>query len=203
MLAGLESDATLDVDAAETIDDLKDKPGSVILLVHGTTKEDMQWLDQQLQSIALDASAAPCVLMLDQAGDLIGREGVLPVAGCLLSSVEFDALTSAIRSVAVGLRVYSPEVMADFRPRASGTAEGQSVRNQRILSSQGRWLTPRQSQVADLLMQGFSNRDIAEALGLSESTVKVHIRTLMSEFQVSNRTQIVSRLLQVNPSASH
>jgi DNA-binding NarL/FixJ family response regulator len=50
-------------------------------------------------------------------------------------------------------------------------------------------LTPRQQQVLELLVQGKSNREIAEAMGLSENTVKVHLVTIYRVLGVSSRTE--------------
>ncbi|MGB7827950.1 MAG: LuxR C-terminal-related transcriptional regulator, partial [Pseudolabrys sp.] len=38
--------------------------------------------------------------------------------------------------------------------------------------------------------QGYPNKRIARQLGLSESTVKVHVRRIMHKFGVANRTQL-------------
>ncbi|TNC75036.1 response regulator transcription factor [Rubellimicrobium roseum] len=51
-------------------------------------------------------------------------------------------------------------------------------------------LTARQVDVIRLLEQGLSNKAIAKALDLSESTVKLHVRHLLRKLKVSNRTQI-------------
>jgi DNA-binding NarL/FixJ family response regulator len=53
----------------------------------------------------------------------------------------------------------------------------------------GQGLTPRQQEVLEHLVQGKSNRDIAEALGLSENTVKVHLVTIYRVLGVSSRTE--------------
>jgi DNA-binding NarL/FixJ family response regulator len=50
-------------------------------------------------------------------------------------------------------------------------------------------LTPRQHEVLELLVQGKSNREIAEAMGLSENTVKVHLVTIYRVLGVSSRTE--------------
>jgi DNA-binding NarL/FixJ family response regulator len=50
-------------------------------------------------------------------------------------------------------------------------------------------LTPRQHEVLALLMQGNSNQQIAEALGLSANTVKVHLVTIFKVLRVSSRTE--------------
>ena len=48
-------------------------------------------------------------------------------------------------------------------------------------------LTPRQSEVLNLLSQGLSNKLIARHLDISENTVRVHVQTLLKLFQVTNR----------------
>jgi DNA-binding NarL/FixJ family response regulator len=50
-------------------------------------------------------------------------------------------------------------------------------------------LTPRQHEVLELLVQGKSNRDIAEVMGLSENTVKVHLAAIFRALGVSSRTE--------------
>jgi DNA-binding NarL/FixJ family response regulator len=56
----------------------------------------------------------------------------------------------------------------------------------------GAWhLTPRQRQVLGLITQGKSNRAIAQELGLSENTVRVHLVSIFKELRVSNRLEAV------------
>jgi DNA-binding NarL/FixJ family response regulator len=50
-------------------------------------------------------------------------------------------------------------------------------------------LTDRQAQVLALMVRGLSNRDIAEQLGLSEGTVKIHATAVFKTLGVSSRTQ--------------
>jgi DNA-binding NarL/FixJ family response regulator len=50
-------------------------------------------------------------------------------------------------------------------------------------------LTPRQQEVLALMVQGKSNRDIAQELGLSESTVKVHLAGIFRALGVSSRVE--------------
>lgn len=51
-------------------------------------------------------------------------------------------------------------------------------------------LSDREMEVLNLLVQGYSNGAIAEALFLSESTVKSHLRSIMTKFQVNDRVQV-------------
>ena len=52
-------------------------------------------------------------------------------------------------------------------------------------------LSKRQKQLILMLDQGLSNRDIAEALGISEHTVKVHLWRLFKRIGVNSRTQML------------
>ncbi len=60
-------------------------------------------------------------------------------------------------------------------------------------------LTSRQQEVLELLVQGKTNREIAEALGLSENTVKVHLVTIYRVLGVSSRTEALLAGLQHFP----
>jgi two-component system, NarL family, response regulator LiaR len=51
-------------------------------------------------------------------------------------------------------------------------------------------LSDREMEVLKLLVEGYSNGAIAEALFLSESTIKAHIRSIMTKFEVSDRVQV-------------
>ena len=57
-------------------------------------------------------------------------------------------------------------------------------------------LTRRQDDVLELLKVGRSNKEIARALNLSESTVKIHVRQLMKKMGAANRTQVALRAKQ-------
>ncbi|SRR5436190_7740255 len=51
-------------------------------------------------------------------------------------------------------------------------------------------LTTKQENVFSLLRQGYPNKRIARQLGLSEATVKVHVRRIMHKFGAANRTEL-------------
>jgi DNA-binding NarL/FixJ family response regulator len=51
-------------------------------------------------------------------------------------------------------------------------------------------LTQREIAVLDLIRLGQPNKLIAEGLGMSASTVKVHVRNIMQKMGVANRTQV-------------
>jgi len=56
--------------------------------------------------------------------------------------------------------------------------------------------TRRETELLDLLRRGMQNKLIAYELGISESTVKAHLRSIMAKLKAKNRTQAVCILAQ-------
>jgi ATP/maltotriose-dependent transcriptional regulator MalT len=56
-------------------------------------------------------------------------------------------------------------------------------------------LSPRETQVYELLAQGMSNREIGQTLFISEATVKVHVSRVLEKLGVRTRTEAAARLL--------
>lgn len=54
-----------------------------------------------------------------------------------------------------------------------------------------RGITPREAQVLDLLTYGKTNKEIADALGVTDRTVSVHVRNLQEATGCANRTALV------------
>ncbi len=59
--------------------------------------------------------------------------------------------------------------------------------------------SPRERQVAELIAQGLSNREIGLTLGISYLTVKVHVRRVYAKIGVANRIAAVLYLTRVQP----
>ena len=68
-------------------------------------------------------------------------------------------------------------VAADGLPAGEGGADAQPL------------LTPRQSEVLDLMCQGLSNKLIGRRLNLSENTVRGHVQAVLAALQVSSRSE--------------
>ena len=64
-----------------------------------------------------------------------------------------------------------------------------------------RGLTPRQCDVLALIAEGKANKLIADALNMSESTVKAHVKQIIRRLKVANRTQ--AALLATRTGAGH
>jgi DNA-binding NarL/FixJ family response regulator len=57
--------------------------------------------------------------------------------------------------------------------------------------------TPRETSVANALRQGKANKIIAYELNMCESTVKVHVRSIMKKLKATNRTEIAYKLSEM------
>lgn len=58
-------------------------------------------------------------------------------------------------------------------------------------------LTERETQLLELVATGLSNKAIAQRLGLSENTVKYHMRNVLQKFNAQNRTEAVTQAIQL------
>ncbi|MBE7636271.1 response regulator [Sneathiella sp. P13V-1] len=114
----------------------------------------------------------------------LGADGYIP------KSSSRDVLLSAVRLILSGGKYFPFEIFAaekkSFAPSPSTSRAGVPASGNNTQS-----LTRRQKNVLDLMAQGQSNKEIAEALQLAESTVKVHITAIFRTLGVSNRTQAV------------
>jgi len=116
----------------------------------------------------------------------------LGVDGYIPKSSSRDVLLSAIRLVLSGGKYIPSQVFAiNCTPLMRQTASAEQAPIPLAHKKVAAGLTRRQRNVLDLMAKGYSNREIAAALELAESTVKVHITAIFRTLGVSNRTQAV------------
>ena len=100
-------------------------------------------------------------------------------AGFVSKASSTDVLLGALRDVLAG-EIWLPteyrESLSSGRKRARSVAERYG-------------LTKSQARVLDLLAEGKTNREIAELLGVTEGTVKIHVSAIFKALGVSNRSQ--------------
>lgn len=127
------------------------------------------------------------ILILSSFGseDKIQNALSIGAAGYCLKDAPPDELVTAIRAVASGGtylgRGISPKVLTLGSPQEPIRPDEQGD----LLKS----LTQREMDVLILLTRGLSNKEIAEALFVSEKTVKTHVANLLQKLSVKTRTQ--------------
>lgn len=111
---------------------------------------------------------------------------VLGAKGYLVKNIDADYLINSIRQVVAGESVMSPEMTSKFVNgiRAKHLSLMPEVRPETVKS-----LTERERQILGCLAQGASNRDMANLLNMSESTVKAHLQRIMRRFDFTSRVQ--------------
>jgi len=104
--------------------------------------------------------------------------------GYLLKNVSHQELAAAIRQAARGQSVLSPE--------ATQALVEATVRKSPLIEA----LTPREMQVLALMAEGLTNLQIGQQLGITESTIKSHVSTIIAKLGVASRTEAVALALR-------
>lgn len=110
-------------------------------------------------------------------------------AGYIPKSSNNTVILSALKIIIAGGHYVPPAMMSQTRGKPEKASPGISVDSLHSIATEK--LTPRQLDVMRYLAQGLSNKKIAESLGLSEGTVKVHVAAILKTLNVDNRTQAV------------
>jgi two-component system nitrate/nitrite response regulator NarL len=102
--------------------------------------------------------------------------------GYLMKDLSSDALTQSLRLVMMGEKVFPTHLAALL---ISGRVNGSGT--EMPVSRKG--LSQREVQILRCLLNGDSNKMIANHLNITEATVKVHLKSLLRKIHASNRTQ--------------
>ena len=108
--------------------------------------------------------------------------------GYLVKSVDAESLAHAVRSVARGQGVFSPEVTRVLASSPSAP--------DRALAT----LTAREAEIAELVAEGRTNAEIAKRLGLSVFTVKNHVSNVLTKLHAQTRTEVAATVLNAGRS---
>ena len=84
-------------------------------------------------------------------------------------------------------------ILAARSPRTSLSRTGEMLDDEGALAEP---LTPREMDVLVLLSEGLPNKAIADALGISDQTVKFHVSSISGKLGAANRTDVVRRAVR-------
>jgi DNA-binding NarL/FixJ family response regulator len=132
----------------------------------------------------------PCLLLTTFDDPDVVLDGIRAGArGYLLKDVSFEVLATAIRAIAAGGSFMQPSVTERVLRGLDG------VRAHPDLDDAHEKLTDRELEVLRLLAGGYSNAEIAGALGVAERTVKNHVSAVLAKLYVRDRTRAVLKAL--------
>jgi DNA-binding NarL/FixJ family response regulator len=107
-------------------------------------------------------------------------------SGFLLKRTRPEELIAAIHTIASGDSLLSPSVTSRVVERMAGQPPPDAAADPRLEE-----LTPRETQVLELVARGHSNAEIAAGLFIEESTVKTHVKRVLAKLNVRDRVQAV------------
>jgi DNA-binding NarL/FixJ family response regulator len=136
------------------------------------------------------ASAAPSVKVLilttfEQDDYIFGalRAGA---SGFLVKRTRPETLIAAVHTIAAGESLLSPSVTRRVIDRMAQQPTPDLTDQARLGE-----LTPREREVLGLIARGLSNREIANALVVEESTIRTHVKRILTKLDLRDRIQIV------------
>lgn len=174
--------------------------GNEALELIQTAKPEVALLDVRMpkrtglevtRALRAAGNQTPVVLLTTFDDDAVLLEGVRSgIAGYLLKDVSLEQLAEAVRTVAAGGTLILPAVTerASHYVRAEGTQFDSLERPDP--------LTKREVEILRLMAGGFSNREIADALGTAEGTIKNHASNIFSKLGVRDRTRAVLKAIE-------
>lgn len=135
---------------------------------------DMSGIDALIALRAEFVNARVVMLSTFQGDVEVQRALAAGARGFLLKTLPPEEIVAGIRQVHAGKRCLPAELagqIADFLAEDA--------------------LTTREADILSLIAAGYSNKDVGDATGISESTVKVHVRHIMQKLGASDRTEAV------------
>jgi DNA-binding NarL/FixJ family response regulator len=147
---------------------------------------ELNGLDAAREILARDTSTKVLMLTTFDVDDYVYAALRAGASGFLLKDAPADELVRAVRVVASGDALLAPSItrrmIADLvsRHTAPRRSAGELAR-----------LTPRETEVLELIARGISNAEIAAALFVSEETVKTHVGKVFAKLGLRDRAQAV------------
>jgi two-component system, NarL family, nitrate/nitrite response regulator NarL len=132
---------------------------------------------------AHQARGVKVVVLASETDNLELRDHQLaPLSGILTYSLSADAFVRSLRLIGAGERLFPDGwVHRQSLPKPSPATKPQSCGGVRF--------SRREREVLSHVVKGHSNKAIAQRLGITEATTKVHLKSVLRKINVDNRTQ--------------
>jgi DNA-binding NarL/FixJ family response regulator len=184
----LSSDGTIEVvgeagDGREALAQIGELQPDLVLM--DIRMPDLDGISATREVLATSPDLKVVVLTTFEQDDYIFDSLNAGASGFLLKRTKPEELIAAIHTVAEGDALLSPSVTRRVVDRMAV---------QPVPVSAGRrldQLTPRELEVLEHVAQGLSNREIAEAFVIEESTVKTHVKRILMKLGLRDRVQAV------------
>jgi DNA-binding NarL/FixJ family response regulator len=167
---------------------------SLVIICTGMRSVNDGAVRDELRRLIANLRSTPLILMSDRENFeemlVAFREGV---RGYIPTTLEPCLVVEAIRMVLADMTFIPIESLMRLRRNADNLNRSDFEPTE--IHNQQNW-PPRQLAVLRLLVQGTPNKEIARALELDESTIKVHVRLIMRKLGVTNRTQVALTVRQ-------
>ena len=175
--------------------------GAQAVVVIPREKPDVVLLDMRMPGMSgLDVLNAlrernelpPTIILTTFDDDQLVLAGMKAGArGYLLKDVSLEQLVDAVRTVAAGGSLVQPVLTQRL---LQGLAH---MQNNFASLDRPDPLTERETEILRLMAGGYSNKEIANSLGVAEGTVKNHVSNILSKLGVRDRTRAVLKAFEL------
>jgi DNA-binding NarL/FixJ family response regulator len=147
---------------------------------------------QVLHQLQQDPLSPPVILLTTFDEDPLFLQAIQAGArGFLLKDVSVERLADSIRAVASGKTLFQPALTE----RVVRVVQQRGTDFDHLPDPES--LTPRETDVIRLIAAGYSNREIAQSLAMSEGSVKNHTSSVLSKLGARDRTRAVLRAIEI------
>ncbi len=147
---------------------------------------------EALQALAASGQLPPTIILTTFDDDQMVLAGIKAGAkGYMLKDVSLEQLVNAIQTVAAGGSLVQPAMSQRL---LSGL---EHMRNEFVSLDRPDPLTDRETEILRLMAGGFSNKEIANSLGVAEGTIKNHVSNILSKLGVRDRTRAVLKAFEL------
>jgi two-component system nitrate/nitrite response regulator NarL len=185
------------------LSELLERRGIEVVGALGDCEQGIAWVEEKAPDVVLLDMRMPAMNGLEVLQELKRRQVPMPVVmlttsreegdvinalqngarGYLLKDMEPDDLIKALNDIVSGQTVVAPELTIVLAKAVSGEATQQAPVH-RVAD-----LTPRELEILCHLAEGQSNKVIARNLGISDGTVKLHVKAILRKLEVHSRVE--------------